>query len=153
MSTNVMRVVLAERGMLPSFFCMQFNGSPFVLGQISELCSGSTRDFLNQTILSSLIFPLPPLSEQHRIVAEVERRLSVVAELEATVMANLARAGRLRQAVLKRAFEGKLVSQDPADESASVLLERIRAEKRASLSAGSPSKRRVNTQELLPYDL
>ena len=57
------------------------------------------------------------------------------------------------QAVLKRAFEGKLVSQDPADESASVLLERIRAEKRASLSAGSPSKRRVNTQELLPYDL
>ena len=61
--------------------------------------------------------PLPPLPEQHRIVAEVERRLSVVAELEATVAANLARAGRLRQAVLKRAFEGRLVAQDADDES------------------------------------
>ena len=69
--------------------------------------------------------PLPPLSEQHRIVAEVERRLSVVAALEATVAANLARAGRLRQAVLKRAFEGRLVAQDAGDESAEVLLARI----------------------------
>jgi type I restriction enzyme S subunit len=57
-------------------------------------------------------FPLPPLPEQHRIVAEVERRLSVISELEGTVAANLARAGRLRQAVLKRAFEGRLVGQD-----------------------------------------
>ena len=69
--------------------------------------------------------PLPPLPEQHRIVAEVERRLSVVAELEATVAANLARAGRLRQAVLKRAFEGRLVAQDARDEAAEALLERI----------------------------
>ena len=67
--------------------------------------------------------PLPPLPEQHRIVAEVERRLSVVAELEATVAANLARAGRLRQAVLKRAFEGRLVAQDAGDEPAEVLPE------------------------------
>jgi type I restriction enzyme S subunit len=52
-------------------------------------------------------FPLP---EQGRFSAEVERRLSVVAELEATVAANLPRAKRLRQAVLKRAFEGKLRS-------------------------------------------
>ena len=70
--------------------------------------------------------PLPPLAEQHRIVAEVERRLSVVAELEATVAANLARAGRLRQAVLKRAFEGRLVAQNADDEPAEVLLARVR---------------------------
>lgn len=50
--------------------------------------------------------------ERHRIVAEVERRLSVVAELEATAATNLVRAGRLRQTVLKRAFEGRLVAQD-----------------------------------------
>ena len=53
-------------------------------------------------------FPLPPLAEQCRIVAEVERRLSVVQELDATLTANLARAERLRQSILKRAFEGKL---------------------------------------------
>lgn len=69
-------------------------------------------------ICRDLPLPVPPLPEQHRIVAEVERRLSVVAELEAMVAANLARAGRLRQAVLKRAFEGRLVAQDANDEPA-----------------------------------
>jgi type I restriction enzyme S subunit len=56
-----------------------------------------------------LPIPLPPLAEQERIVAEVERRLSVVEELEAVVAANMQRATRLRQSVLQRAFEGKLV--------------------------------------------
>jgi type I restriction enzyme S subunit len=74
-------------------------------------------------------FPLPPLAEQHRIVAEVERRLSVVDELEATVEKNLARCARLRQSILKMAFEGRLVPQDPNDEPASVLLDRIREER------------------------
>jgi len=57
-------------------------------------------DFLN--------IPLPPLEEQRRIVAEVERRLSVVGEVESTVEAGLARSARLRQAVLRSAFEGRL---------------------------------------------
>ena len=73
--------------------------------------------------------PLPPYAEQRRIVAEVERRLSVIDELEMQVEANLKRAERLRQAILKRAFEGKLVPQDPNDEPASMLLERIKAAK------------------------
>ena len=53
--------------------------------------------------------PLPPLHEQTRIVAEVERRLSVIDELEAVVATNLQRAARLRQSILQRAFAGKLV--------------------------------------------
>ena len=76
--------------------------------------------------------PLPPLAEQRRIVAEVERRLSVIQQAEAAVKVNLARAERLRQSILKQAFSGKLVPQDPGDEPASALLERIRVEREAS---------------------
>ena len=64
---------------------------------------------LTLEICRDLPLPVPPLAEQRRIVAEVERRLSVVQELEGTLAANLARAERLRQSILKRAFEGRLV--------------------------------------------
>jgi type I restriction enzyme S subunit len=53
--------------------------------------------------------PIFPLAEQERIVAEVERRLSVVEELSSLVTANLQRATRLRQSIFQQAFEGKLV--------------------------------------------
>jgi type I restriction enzyme, S subunit len=60
-------------------------------------------------------------------VLEVEARLSDVTAAEAVVSANLTRAARLRQSILKEGFAGRLVPQDPADEPASVLLDRIRA--------------------------
>ena len=93
--------------------------------------------------------PLPPLAEQRRIVAEVERRLSVIQQAEATVEAGLKRAERLRQSILKEAFAGRLVPQDPNDEPASVLLERIRAEREAAEAAAKlkrkPRRRRAKS--------
>jgi type I restriction enzyme S subunit len=71
--------------------------------------------------------PLPPLPEQQRIAVEVDRQLSESDELERTIHVEIERASRLCQAILRRAFEGKLVPQDPRDEPAGVLLERIRA--------------------------
>jgi hypothetical protein len=90
-------------------------------------------------------FPLPPLAEQHRIVAEVDRLLSTADETEQALRAQLARAARLRQAVLKRAFEGKLVPQDPTDEPASALLARLRSQKPAD-PKGTPRARRRSPQ-------
>lgn len=86
--------------------------------------------------------PLPPLAEQRRIAAEVERRLSVIQQAEAAVEASLQRADRLRQSILKRAFAGELAPQDPDDEPASVLLERIRAQREAEQAAASAGKKR-----------
>ncbi|WP_297900594.1 restriction endonuclease subunit S [Metallibacterium sp.] len=67
---------------------------------------------INLTKLRGFPVPLPPLSEQHRIVAEVDRRLSIVREVEAEVDANLKRAQTLRQAVLTRAFFSGPVAQE-----------------------------------------
>jgi type I restriction enzyme S subunit len=92
---------------------------------VDGLNTGSLIQHMFTSQLDSFTLPLPPLEEQHRIVREVERRLSVVQVLENAIDAGLARAERLRQAVLKKAFEGRLVPQDPNDEPASVLLERI----------------------------
>jgi type I restriction enzyme S subunit len=69
---------------------------------------GGTMEILNLGILKSLPIALPPLAEQTRIVAEVERRLSVVEELEAVVFSNLQRATRFRQSILQNAFTGEL---------------------------------------------
>lgn len=72
--------------------------------------TGIAQPVLNLGQVKQLPIPLPPLAEQRRIVAEVERRLSVVEELESVVSANLQRATRLRQSILQKAFTGELVS-------------------------------------------
>lgn len=87
-----------------------------------------------------LTFPLPPLAEQREIVSEIERRFSIIDEMESTIQKSLKQAGRLRQSILKRAFEGKLVPQDPDDEPASLLLERIKREKVAREAAAKAQK-------------
>lgn len=67
----------------------------------------------NTKSVAALPLPLPPLAEQERIVAEVERRLSVIAASEQAIQTSLARAERLRQSILHRAFTGRLVPQQP----------------------------------------
>ncbi|MCE9630220.1 MAG: restriction endonuclease subunit S [Planctomycetia bacterium] len=79
---------------------------------VRTLSSGGVQPNLSVSLIRGMSFPLPPLAEQHRIVAEVERRLSVIDELETLVETNLARAGRLRQSILAKAFSGELVPEE-----------------------------------------
>ena len=90
--------------------------------------------------LDPLPAALPPLPEQVRILAEVERQMSFIEACERSVDAGLEVSAALRRSVLRAAFEGRLVPQDPTDEPASVLLERIRAERAAD---PKPKKRRT----------
>jgi type I restriction enzyme, S subunit len=93
--------------------------------------------------LAKSTVPVPPMREQQQIVAEVEQRLSVVDAEERAIDAALKQAARLRQSILKRAFDGKLVSQDPSDEPAERLLERVRADRgRKSTAAANAEQRR-----------
>jgi type I restriction enzyme S subunit len=97
---------------------------------------------ISQRDIDAFTIPLPPLAEQEQIMAEVERRLSLAQESESQLDANLKRSSRLRQSILKRAFEGKLVPQDPKDEPAIVLLERIKANKADTNEKAKPRKTR-----------
>lgn len=91
---------------------------------------------VNQSMLSEVRLPLAPPEEQVRIVAEVERQMSFIEACERSVVAGLQQSAALRRSVLKAAFDGRLVPQDPTDEPASVLLERIRAERAATPKKG-----------------
>jgi type I restriction enzyme S subunit len=82
-------------------------------------------------VLAQLVVPLPPLAEQEAIVESVEGQLSVIDHLEAEVEAKLKSAQALRQAILRHAFTGQLVPQDPNDDPASELLKWIAAEREA----------------------
>jgi len=118
-STNLMRVAISEKKMMPIFFCYLFNGSPFVLGQVQELCKGSTRDFINQNILKAIVFPFPPLPEQHEIIRRVEELFALSDRIEARYQKAKAQVDKLTQSILAKAFRGELVPQNPRDELAS----------------------------------
>jgi type I restriction enzyme S subunit len=93
---------------LPTYLRVVLEGAPHIRRQTRGASIGSTRAGFNTNLLASLAIPLPPLAEQYRIVAEVDRRLSVVDELERVVEVNLQRAKNLRQSILQRAFSGQL---------------------------------------------
>jgi type I restriction enzyme S subunit len=114
----------------PAYLEIALN-TPVVIEAIDRLKSGINDSGVSLTHnkLYAVAIPLPPLAEQEQIVALVEERLSQIDSAEKTIDAELIRSKRLRQSILKRAFEGKLVAQDPNDEPASVLLERIKATK------------------------
>jgi len=110
---------------------------------LNALADGSSVPQINHGDIEPLEIPLPPLEEQRRIVAEVEQQLSLIDSLRAAVESAQKRSAALRRAILECAFRGELVPQDPADEPASALLERIRAERAA---APRPSRRRATME-------
>ena len=98
-------------------------------GHLSKFFTGTTIKHLTGKGLANLEIPVCSIAEQIQIAQQIESRLSVVEKLEKGIEDGLRQAEALRQSLLKKAFEGRLVPQDPNDEPASVLLERIKTEK------------------------
>lgn len=108
LSTNLMRVSLDCQKVLPEYFIYLFQSKGIVLDQVKELCKGSTRIFLNQTILKQIQFPIPNVHEQLQIINTIESRLTFCDNIEKNVDTALAQADAMRQSILKQAFEGKI---------------------------------------------
>jgi type I restriction enzyme S subunit len=107
-------------------YCFLFLKSPNGIGALLKGGAGVGRPNINAPTIEAIPVPLPPLAEQAEIVAEVERRLTVLDALSQTLADELRRAERLRQSILHQAFTGRLVPQDATDEPAAALLARLR---------------------------
>jgi len=129
-------------------YVLRFFQSPDAQRMLLKKGAGVGRPNLNAPSIEAIPIPLPPLTEQEAILNEIDRRFSLADAAERVVEAGLAKAKRLRQAILNRAFEGKLVPQDSNDEPASALLERIKAERAATVET-KPSGRGNAAQKMM----
>jgi type I restriction enzyme S subunit len=106
-----------------------FQSRTYGEGLVGGLVYGVGRPVLSLENMREVPVAICSIDEQREIVEQIESRLSVCDKIEESIEQGLQRAEALRQSILKRAFEGKLVPQDERDENASILLERIKAER------------------------
>ena len=146
---------------IKSCFITLFLSSQLFSVQTNTSVSGTAYNALTIIKLKSLLFPLPPLAEQHRIVAKIEELLPKVEEYgkaqEALNKLNAELPERLKKSILQEAIEGRLVPQDPNDEPASVLLTKIRKEKEQLVKEGKLKKKDLVetpiTEEEIPFEI
>lgn len=117
--------------------------SPIFRRFVDELNTGSLIQHIHTWQVDKFMIPLPPVEEQRRIIVSVDELLTKITRGISLITITSRRAENLRRSLLSDAFAGRLVSQDPDDEPASVLLERIRAER----AVQPKSKRTRRTKE------
>ena len=110
--------------------------SDFMYNMLSVLAGGSTVDNLNSDLVKSLLFPIPPMQEQIIIANKAESLMKIVDTINNNEKELLKNIKSIKSKILDLAIRGKLVPQDPNDEPASVLLERIREEKEELIKQG-----------------
>ena len=139
-SNQQINAIIPFKSVFPEFIYFYSISSQFQKNIITN-SSSTTLPILNKSKFEILSLSLPPLEEQHKIVERIEQLFSLADYIEETVDAKLEQSKLLRQSILKKAFEGKLVPQDPNDEPAELLLERIKMEK--------PNKEKLVQEKLI----
>ena len=148
-------------GGISAEYIVNFLKSPYVDGLVNGETYGIKMPRAGTDTMISLLVPLPPLSEQHRIVAKIEELLPYIERYgkveEHLTTLNTTFPEALKKSILQEAVQGKLVPQNPDDEPASVLLERIRTEKQKLIKAGKIKKSKhesvIVTRDKIPYEI
>lgn len=144
-----------------SNFLLYLMLSSYVVDGLNSYMKGDNSPSINNSDIENFLFPIPPLSEQHRIVAKIEELLPLVeqygkaqAELEEL---NRTLPDKLKKSVLQEAIQGRLVPQDANDEPASELLKRIRKEKERLVKEGKLKKKDLESKPIeedeIPFEI
>ena len=130
---------VADRAQIEPLFAKWMIDS--VADKLESFAPATAQKNINLAILDQIVFSVPPLQEQTEIISRAQDLFTLADQLEARLTAARKVVDRLTPALLAKAFRGELVPQDPNDEPASELLERIRAARQAEAGAGKPSRR------------
>lgn len=143
-------VVLIQPRKVNSKFLFYLFKSDFIESQFRKGQKATAQAAFGIQKVRTMDIPYPEPSQQEKIVQEIESRLSVCDKIEETIESSLQQAEALRLSIIKKAFEGKLVPQDPNDEPAEKLLERIRAIRQAQGKQGNekPTQKRKDKIEI-----
>lgn len=147
---HLMRLRLSDKLIKDKFFLYYVRGASAVSQYVKEVNHGATRDGINTQQLNKMPVALPPIEEQYQIINIIEKYFDRSHHVDDFVLDSLEELQICNQSILVKAFRGELVPQNPNDEPASILLERIRAEreklqqqtKAAKKSNGTITKRR-----------
>ena len=125
-------------------YIVNYLKSPYVDNLINSITYGVKMPRVGTETMTSLLVPMPPLEEQRRIVEKIDGVASAISAYDVayqkTETLNSAFPEALKKSILQEAVQGKLVPQDPSDEPAEALLERIRAEKQRLIKEGKIKK-------------
>ena len=149
-----------HHGMNP-LYLVYFMSSPYAIGRKINLATGDIIVHISGDKVGSFLIPVPPLAEQDRIVAQINELEPIIQEYHSKEQAvsalNTTFPEALKKSILQEAVQGKLVPQNPDDEPASVLLERIRAEKQELIKDGKIKKDKhesvIVTRDKIPYEI
>ncbi len=128
LSTNCMKVSTDEKFVSIKFIFYYFS-QQIIKRFIEYNAQGTSQPIFNFTTLKSFPIPIMSSEEQQEIVSQIEQGFSLIENIENIINSKIAQLNTLRSIILKQAFEGKLVPQDPNDEPAEILLQRIKQEK------------------------
>lgn len=138
---HVYRISMEEHLLCPEFYNLILQSETVSRKRMFENAQGQTRPGLNSSILWELPVPLCDLNEQRKIVALLSNKLLEIEQIQNTIDNEISKSNVLRQAILKKAFSGKLVPQDPNDESAAELLKRIKADRDEAAKEKKPNRK------------